>query len=228
MEIAFSGGIRYNGPMKNVLFDLDGTLVHTLPDLTRALNLTRGEYGLAPITEQEVQFCIGNGVRNLVERAIPELPDRLDALFARQLFHYTEHCLDASVPYPGVLPLLRRLRDAGWKTAVVTNKAAAVTRRLLDGLGVSPLLDAIVGGGETAALKPDPAPILLAAQRMGVTLDRSDWIVGDHYTDLRAARLCGIQGCFCAYGYGQTRGEPAVRTIHAIDELSTILFEGAA
>lgn len=210
--------------MKNALFDLDGTLVHTLPDLTLALNLTRGDYGLAPITEESVRLCIGDGVRRLVERAVPELPDSLDALLERQLAHYAKHCLDASVPYPGVLALLRRLRDAGWRTAVVTNKAAAVTRRLLDGLGVTPLLDAIVGGGETEALKPDPAPLLLAAQRMGVTLDASDWMVGDHYTDLRAAHLCGIQACFCAYGYGQTRGEPSAHTIHSFGELARILL----
>ncbi|MBO4287169.1 MAG: HAD hydrolase-like protein [Kiritimatiellae bacterium] len=210
--------------MKNALFDLDGTLVHTLPDLTRALNLTRGEYGLAPITEQDVRLCIGNGVRRLVERAIPELPDSIDALLERQLFHYAAHSLDASVPYPGIPDLLRRLRDAGWKTAVVTNKAAAATRQLLDGLGISPLLDAIVGGGETTALKPDPEPLLLAAQRMGVTLDESDWMIGDHYTDLRAARLCGIQGCFCTYGYGQARGEPYACAIRSVAELDTLLL----
>jgi hypothetical protein len=102
-------------------------------------------------------------VRLLIERAIPERPDLWEAMLARQRVHYGAHCLDRTVLYPGVADTLEALCAAGWRLAVVTNKPGPVTRPILEGLGIARFFGAVVGGGDTPALKPDPAPLRLAA-----------------------------------------------------------------
>ncbi|NLG00670.1 MAG: HAD-IA family hydrolase, partial [Lentisphaerae bacterium] len=109
--------------------------------------------------------------------------------------------------YPGVADTLEALCAAGWRLAVVTNKPGPVTRPILEGLGIARFFGAVVGGGDTPALKPDPAPLRLAAERMGVTLDADDWMAGDNFTDLEAGRRAGLRRCFCSYGFGEPREE---------------------
>ena len=96
---------------------------------------------------------------------------------------------------------------SGWRLAVVTNKPGPVTRPILEGLGIARFFGAVVGGGDTPALKPDPAPLRLAAERLGVTLDADDWMAGDNFTDLAAGRHAGLRRCFCRYGFGEPRDE---------------------
>ena len=193
--------------MNTALFDLDGTLIDSRADLALAVNLTRQDFGLPPKTIEDVLACVGEGVRVLIERAIPERPELWDAMVGRQRVHYLAHMLDQTYLYPGVKETLQALRAAGWRLAVVTNKPGPVTRPVLEGLGVLDLFHAVVGGGDCPALKPDPAPLRLAAAQMGVTLDADDWMVGDHFTDLEAGRRAGVKRCFCRFGFGEPRGE---------------------
>jgi phosphoglycolate phosphatase len=194
--------------MNAIFFDLDGTLVDSRADLALAVNLTRRDLGLAARSQAEVVACVGEGLRNLVRRAIPECDDaRLDEAIECARGHYRDHLLDATVAYPTVPEALRRLRAGGWRLAVVTNKPRDATDAILAGLGLAPLLDAVVGGGEGAALKPDPAPVRLAAARLGVTGLAGSWIVGDHFTDLEVGRRLGLRRCFCRYGFGDPRDE---------------------
>ena len=193
--------------MKTALFDLDGTLIDSRADLALAINLTRQDFGLPPKSQDDVVACVGEGVRLLIERAIPERPELWDAMLAHQRTHYLAHCLDNTALYPGVRETLESLCAAGWRLAVVTNKPGPVTRTILEGLGISPAFGAVVGGGECPVLKPDPAPLLVAAAQMGVTLDREDWMVGDNFTDLESGRRAGLKRCFCRYGFGQLRDE---------------------
>ncbi|MDD4101206.1 MAG: HAD hydrolase-like protein [Kiritimatiellae bacterium] len=208
--------------MKTAIFDLDGTLVDSLADLALSINLTRGECGLAPLTLKEVAVCVGEGARVMVTRAFPEVPEAIDRLLLRQREHYRAHLLDNTVLYPGVQETLERLKAQGWALAVATNKPAAVTFPILEGLGILGLFGAVVGGGECPELKPDPAPLRLAAQRMGKALDAYDWMVGDHYTDLEAGRRAGIKRCFCRYGFGDARGETYEL---ALDRLESTAFD---
>jgi phosphoglycolate phosphatase len=193
--------------MKTALFDLDGTLIDSRADLALAVNLTRQDFGLPPKSLDEVLACVGEGVRALIERAIPELPGQWEAMLARQRAHYIAHMLDQTRLYPGVLETLQALCEAGWRLGVVTNKPGPVTRPVLEGLGVLKYFGAVVGGGDCSALKPDPAPLHLAAAQMGVTLDAEDWMIGDHVTDLEAGRRAGVKRCFCRFGFGEQRGE---------------------
>ncbi len=209
--------------MKTAIFDLDGTLVDSLADLALSLNLTRAEFGFAPLTINEVAACVGEGARVMVARAIPEMPEDVDQLLSMQRKHYRSHLLDNTVLYPGVRETLDGLKSDGWSLAVVTNKPSVVTFPILDGLGVFSLFDAVVGGGDCPELKPDPAPLRLAAQRMGKTLDAGDWIAGDHYTDLQAGRLSGIKRCFCRYGFGETHGEAYDLAVDRLDALLDVL-----
>lgn len=206
--------------MKTVLFDLDGTLVASGADLAHAVNLTRRAFGLPARPEPEIVACIGSGIRKLVERAIPELPGRVDELLALQLRNYREHCLDRTALYPGVAETLAKLNAGGFRLAVVTNKHAALARGILAGLGVLDAFRTVVGGDECPAMKPDPAPLLLAAERMGASLDPADWMVGDNETDLGAARRAGIRGCFCRFGMGRPGGEAFDAAIDRFDRLA--------
>lgn len=195
-------------PMHAIFFDLDGTLIDSRADLALAINLTRRDLGLVARPQAEIVACVGEGLRNLVRRAIPECAGaRLDDAIDLTRAHYHRHLLDATVAYPTVLEALRRLRADGWRLAVVTNKPREATDAILAGLGLAPLLDAVVGGGECAVLKPDPAPVRLAAARLGVGDLAGSWMVGDHFTDLEVGRRLGLRRCFCRYGFGDPRDE---------------------
>ena len=208
--------------MRTALFDLDGTLIDSRADLALAVNLTRQDFGLPPQSLEAVVACVGDGVRLLVERAIPEMPELWDDMLARQREHYREHLLDQTRLYPDVKETLSALCGAGWKLGVVTNKPGVFTRPILDGLGVLGFFGAVVGGGDCPQLKPDPAPLQLAAAQMGVTLTPDDWMVGDHVTDLESGRNAGVLCCFCRYGFGESRGAAYDM---AVDRLSEFLLK---
>ncbi len=194
--------------MKTVLFDLDGTLIDSRADIALAVNLTRADFDLPPLPAEEIEACVGEGVPALIRRAIPEFPELWSEMLACQRAHYRAHCLDQTVLYVGVVETLSGLVAEGWRLAVVTNKPSDVTPQILEGLGISKYFATVVGGGDCEALKPDPAPLRLAAFRMGVTLDPDDWMVGDHFADMEAAIHAGIRRCFCLYGFGTARGVP--------------------
>jgi phosphoglycolate phosphatase len=209
-----------------ILFDLDGTLIDSRADLALAVNLTREELGLPSIPPAQVTGYVGEGVRKLLVRALPECPGRLDQALAINERHYCAHLLDQTRLYPGVRPALERLRALGYGLMVVTNKPRLFTDRILDGLGLGPLLAAVVGGGDCPELKPDPAPLLLALDRAGCAVQGS-WIAGDHFTDLEAGRRAGLQRCYCRYGFGNPGAEGWELAVDRLTELAEHLANGA-
>jgi phosphoglycolate phosphatase len=192
--------------MKTALFDLDGTLIDSRADIALAVNLTRQDFGLPPKSIEAIVACVGEGVRFLIERASPEYPELWEAMLLRQREHYSQHLLEQTTLYPGVIQTLQTLREIGWRLGVVTNKPGIFTRPILEGLGVLGYFGAVIGGGDCPELKPDPAPLRLAAAQMGMTLDPEDWMIGDHVTDLEAGRRAGVKRCFCRFGFGESRG----------------------
>lgn len=186
------------------LFDLDGTLVDSVRDLATALNLLRGERDLAPVPLERVRACVGDGATQLVKRAIPEVPFR-DDLLHRFLTLYGAHLLDETVVYPGIREFLDAHRHQ--RLAVVTNKPAAFTGPLLDGLGLARYFPVVVGGDSCAEMKPHPLPLRHALCRLGADAARAV-MIGDHHTDLRAGAAAGLRTCFCAWGLGHPGDTP--------------------
>ncbi len=191
-----------------LFFDLDGTLIDSRGDIANSVNLTRADYGLPPLPLEEITAMVGNGVRRLMERALPDLEVDLAEAVERNRRHYENHLVVHTFSYPGVREALAELRAMGCRMAVTSNKTSVLIPRILERLDILRYFDVTVGGGDVPVLKPDPGLLYLAAKRMGVEVRPTDWVVGDHYTDLEVGRRAGLQVCHCAYGFGQPRGEP--------------------
>ncbi len=185
-----------------LLFDLDGTLINSLPDLALALNLLRAELDCPPLELDQAAAMVGDGVNLLVRRALG------DALFkeehvSRFLALYDRHLLDNTVCYPGITALLQR--HPTQRLGVVTNKPYRQTLAILEGLGLHQRFGAIIGGDSCTQKKPDPGPLLAALTKLGATPQQAV-MIGDHHTDLHAGRGAGTATCFCDYGFGNTGG----------------------
>jgi phosphoglycolate phosphatase len=211
-----------------LLFDLDGTLVDSVPDLAAAANRLLGELGRAPLSESEVAVMVGDGVAKLVERALAARDagaEPLAAAVARFTALYEADAATRTRPYPGVLPVLDQLAAAGTALAVCTNKPAQATRAVLEGLGLARYFPVVLGGDSVAALKPDPRLLLAALDRLGAA-PAAAAMVGDHRNDVLAAERAGVAAIFARYGYGlATLGElkPAAM-IDAFAELPATLL----
>ncbi len=187
-----------------ILFDLDGTLVDSSGDIAAAVNRTLAGLDLPTLPTGEIVSFVGDGVRKLMERTFARLGvGGVDAAIARFKRDYREHCLEATRPYPGLPALLAAL--APTPMAVVTNKPAAFARQILAGLDLQAHFGAVVGGDE-APLKPDPAPVRLAVERLGlapVEAAGAGLMVGDHGNDVAAGRAAGLTTCGVLWGFDQ-------------------------
>lgn len=196
-----------------ILYDLDGTLADTRGDLAESVNHARATLGLAPRPLAEIIPGVGNGVRKLIERSIPERPDAIDDATAAMVAYYARHPVVHTALYPGVAETLAAFRDAGWLQAVVTNKLASLSRPILAKLGVLEYFDALVGGEDCPVMKPDPLPLQSAVERALATGGQTPtdagpiWMVGDNWTDLESARRASFKRCFCRFGFGDPRDE---------------------
>ena len=188
-----------------VVFDLDGTLVDTAPDLTNALNFILAREGLAPVPLHAARNMIGAGARKLLERGL-ELDGRtislaeLDRLTDDFINHYAEHIADASRPFDGLEAALDDLESSGYRFAVCTNKLEWLSKRLLDRLNLSPRFAAICGADTFGVSKPDPAILRQTVARAGGELS-SAIMVGDAGPDVGVARRAGIPVICVSFGY---------------------------
>lgn len=199
-----------------ILFDLDGTLVDSVADLTTGINLLRGELELSPLTIPAVRACVGDGATQLVRRALG------DALFTparmqRFLILYGEHIAEATTLYPGIQACLDRLADR--PLAVVTNKPYQQTIDLLDALDLTRYFSVVIGGDTCPVKKPDPTPLKVALHRLGMTAERAI-MVGDHHTDLKSGLAAGLAVCFCSWGFGDDGG---CNPTHRVDNATELL-----
>jgi phosphoglycolate phosphatase len=190
---------------RTIVFDLDGTLVDTAPDLIGSLNVLFAREGLAPIALDEGRGMIGGGVRPLIERGLATqgrslTAAQLDALYAGYVAHYAEHIADNSRPYPGVEAALDALAARGSRFAVCTNKLAWLSVRLLDRLGLSQRFVTICGQDTFGVQKPDPEVLRRTIRAAGG--DLADTVmVGDSATDIRTARAAGVPVVAVDFGY---------------------------
>jgi phosphoglycolate phosphatase len=210
-----------------IAFDLDGTLVDSIGDLAHALNATLAGDGCAPLATATIRDLVGKGIPHLARRAYAlargEAPgdDELEAIVARYFAHYEATLGERSAPYPGVVEGLERLRAAAMPLAIVTNKATRFVQPHLERASFGDWFDAIVGGDDAPAKKPDPAPLALAAARLGVDVRRM-LMVGDSANDVACARAAGAPVVAVSYGYREGRTVQELAADAIVDSLGEL------
>lgn len=184
-----------------LVFDLDGTLVDSAPDLHASVNRTLDEFGRAALTLAEVKSFIGHGIPNLVSRVMQarDIPDsEHTAMNAAMLRHYSAHPADLTQPYPGVIDTLTTLRADGYRLGLCTNKNHAPTLQILDALDMAQLFEVVIGGDSLPQRKPDPAPLQAAFE----ALDAAPLLyVGDSEVDAETAQRAGQPFALFTLGY---------------------------
>jgi phosphoglycolate phosphatase len=192
-------------PTPTIVFDLDGTLVDTAPDLISALNFILDREGLPAVPLASARNMIGAGARKLIERGL-ELEGRtasvedITRLTADFIDYYADHIADASRPFDGLESALDDLTARGYRLAVCTNKLEWLSKRLLDALQLSPRFAAICGADTFGVSKPDPAILRQTVARAGGNL-AATIMVGDAGTDIGVARRAGVPVIGVTFGY---------------------------
>lgn len=214
-----------------ILIDLDGTLVDSVPDLAYCVDETMKRIGRAPWGEAKVREWVGNGVERLVKRALVGAldgePDDESYAQALPIFMeiYADNVSGRSVLYPGVKEGLATLKQQGYIVCCVTNKAEQFTVPLLRDMGIAHQFEIIVSGDTTPKKKPDPMPLLYAAEKMGVAPANS-LMIGDSSNDVTAARSAGFGIVCLPYGYNHgkdIRDSNPDAVINTLDELPALL-----
>lgn len=196
------------GPL---LFDLDGTLIDSLPDILASANHLRASFGLPDLPAETARSYVGDGVFVLMERCLSDLgpfEPRREQAWSVWVDHHLEQCTRLVQPYPGVTDWLARWQDADRPMAVVTNKPARFTLRILDHLELTQYLPVVISGDTLAAKKPDPAPLREALNQLGVPGDDAT-MVGDSVQDLRAGKAAGLRTAAALFGF---RSEEELRS----------------
>jgi phosphoglycolate phosphatase len=220
-----------NAPFDLILFDLDGTLIETAPEIVDAVNDTLAECGRSGVSQQQVNDWIGHGTRELLIQALAFVDElgasevrsspsfaAIEAVFTR---HYQRRCGTRSHLYPHVRESLVALRKRGTKLVVMTNKEGRYTQAVLDAHQMSPLFDLVISGDTLPVKKPNAMGIEECLKRFGTTRERS-LFVGDSSIDVATARAGGIAVWAVPYGYNM--GEPieACHPDRVIPDLSAL------
>jgi len=218
-------------PAPLVIFDLDGTLVDTAPDLVASLNHAVMQAGLAPVTYHDLTHLVGHGARAMIERTFAL---RGVALSASDLDWQMKEFIDfyhgsmpgESIPYPGVIDAMDRLSSAGLILAICTNKLEMLAKSLVDGLGLTERFVAITGGDTFAVRKPD-AEHLLSTIRLAGGLPESSVMIGDSLNDILVARNASVRSIAVPFGYSDVPIETLEpdHIINHFDELTPDLIE---
>lgn len=216
--------VKFNKP-RLVVFDLDGTLVDSMPAIHHAANELRREYGLPPLGESAVAGCMSGPMSNFVRRVTGRDREPSAAVTERLLRSYVSLYERAShqglaQPYAGVAEVLTRIIESGVAIALCTNKAEGLARASLVDVGLARFFpaDAIVGFDTLAAAKPDPLPLRHLIRRYSAAAE-STWMVGDSGVDVMTARAAGCTAIACQYGYGDANAHQPDAIINQLAEL---------
>ncbi|MCO6524770.1 MAG: phosphoglycolate phosphatase, partial [Candidatus Schmidhempelia sp.] len=195
-----------------IAFDLDGTLVDSVPGLAKAMQLTLADFNLPTVTNEQVKTWVGNGIDKLIERALNAVNAPLSLQAEAQSHfhqHYSQYIDSGTLLFPGVKQTLQTLKDNGYQIALVTNKAAKFLPDLLTSLEINDYFDLVLGEGDVIKLKPHPAPLYLVMATFGVYSDQVLFI-GDSRNDIYAAKNAHCPTIAMSYGYNY--GEPINNT----------------
>lgn len=188
-----------------LVFDLDGTIVHSAPDLANAVNHVLVPLGKDPLSMMEVQSMIGNGMPKLLERGfaargVDGSENEFQQHFEVFCDFYTENSCVDTVTYPGAVEMLKKVREDGYLTAICTNKLETVTKVIMDQMDLSRLFDGVVGAEPPRPRKPDADPVYLAIERARGSRDNSI-MIGDSPADIGAGMAANLPTIAVSYGY---------------------------
>lgn len=209
--------------VKAIIFDLDGTLVNTLEDLTDASNYALGQLGLPGHRPEEYKIFIGTGSRELCRRALPEdRADLTDTLLEMNLAYYKDHCLIKTKPYGGIRELLAELSRRDIRMAVLSNKPDSLTKQIATGIFGSECFEIIRGHLDGTPTKPDPTSVLGILEEMG--LSRAEVLyVGDSGTDMATAATAGLRSVGVTWGFRDRQELEETGAEHIIDQAAELL-----
>ena len=190
-----------------IVFDLDGTLIDTAPDLVDTLNVVFAREGLPPVPYESARNYIGGGARAMIARGVEAEgqvlpPAKLEQMFSDFLVHYAEHIADRSRPFPGLIDALDELAAGGHRFAVCTNKLERLSLLLLDALALSRRFAAICGQDTFGVQKPDPEVLRRTIHAAGGNPQQAV-MIGDSATDIRTARAAGVPVIAVDFGYSE-------------------------
>ncbi len=194
---------------KAIHFDLDGTLIDSVPDLALAVNEMLQTLGRETFDEDTIRYWVGNGSQMLVKRALvgkrefdEEEIDEVLFQKAHRIFleAYDKHLCESTKAFAGVMDTLQELKKRGYRLSIITNKPAQFVAPILEGLGFGDLIESYLGGDCLPKKKPDPLPLVTMCERMGVSIEESV-MVGDSKNDILAANACAMQSIGVSYGY---------------------------
>jgi phosphoglycolate phosphatase len=194
-------------PTPTIVFDLDGTLIDTAPDLVDTLNVVFAREGLPPVPYDTARNLIGGGARAMIARGIEAegrvlTPAKLEQLFADFIAYYAEHVADRSQPFPGLVDALDMLASRGHRFAVCTNKLERLSLLLLNQLKLADRFAAICGQDTFGMQKPDPEVLRRTIAAAG-GIPQQAIMIGDSLTDIRTARAAGIPVIAVDFGYSE-------------------------
>ncbi len=205
---------------RGLIFDLDGTLVDTLPDIATAINLARGHYGLASLPEGEITSQVGNGTEYLVRQTVPVAAHLFEEAHRRYGTFYDRHMLDQSRLHEGVEAVLAHFR--GRFLGVVTNKPIRQTEKLLSGLAVRSLFNTVLGGDSLDEKKPHPLPLLHFMSQNGLRPEEVA-MIGDGINDVRAGKAAGVMTVGVTFGVATREEMTAEGPDFIIERMSELL-----
>lgn len=193
---------------KVIIFDLDGTLIDSAPDLALAVNHMLHSLERETFSEDIIHSWVGNGAQTLVQRALSgesEVDSNLDPTLSSDaleifLTYYAQNLCVATLPYPHVTTTLETLKDRGYKLAIVTNKPIDFVEPILKELGLSDFFEFYLGGDSLTKKKPDPMPLLHVCEKLNVSVEQCV-MIGDSKNDILAANAADIQSIGLSYGY---------------------------
>ena len=211
-----------------VLFDLDGTLTNTIDDIATAMNRALRLHGLPGWETKEYCYLVGNGAKILAQRAVRDRQDLADAVQAEYQAYYEKHTQVKTQPYDGIPELLQRLQQAGFRMAIVSNKADPAVQ-LIRTLYFDGIIDVAVGESPAWSKKPAPDMVRAALQRLGSTADDAIYL-GDSEVDLQTAKNSGLPCATVGWGFrteAELRAAGAQTIYHSTEALGKALLDGS-